>query len=677
MAQPSSPNSIASSLVLAIESSVKNRLSFRSRWSELLKQARRIQPPIAPNTYIDLWERCRDQFQPDDPLTPIWFPNNMDLEKSNIHQWMRKLGMAEFAEFHQWTASSRVAFWTDAIEKVGVKFNRDPERILNDEKGTANAIWLDQARLNIVESCFSGQPTDVAILSQKPGHPIQSQTYQELRARANRVANSLVNAGCEPGEAIAVVMPMTAWSVAIYLGIILAGCSVVSIADSFAAPEISTRLTISNAKFVLTCDHQNRAGKKLPLYSKVATATDIPAIVLNADVNLACSLRSQDISWIDFLALETEFESVDCASSDTINILFSSGTTGDPKAIPWNHTTPIKCAVDGYCHQNIQPGDICAWPTNLGWMMGPWLIFASLMNNATIALYEDVPTGIEFGKFIQESEVTMLGVVPTIVKAWEASGCMNELDWSNIKCFSSTGESSQANTMIFLSALANIKPVIEYCGGTEIGGGYASSVNVLPNIPAAFNSPAVGLDFLLLDPVDHQASEQGEVFLIPPSIGLSDRLINRDHFETYYDQTPKLKNFPQLRRHGDYFRKFPTANGLVFEAGGRADDTMNLGGIKISAAEIERVLNQVEPVIESAAVSYSPSQGPDQLIIFAVLSRETDACQLQKNMNQALKTELNPLFKVHSVKLVSAMPRTASGKVMRRKLRDQIASETN
>ena len=673
MTQLPSPNSPIPNRASEIESSVSNRLSFRSRWSELLKQARQAQPPIAPEVYVHLWERCRDQFQSENQLTPIWFPNDRDLKESNIHQWMRELGMEKFSEFHQWTTSSRVAFWTDAIEKLEVKFNREPEKILNDDAGAAKAIWFDQARLNIAESCFLARPTDIAILFQKPGHPIQRQTYQELRERANQVANSLVNAGCAPGDAIAVVMPMTAWSVAIYLGIVLAGCSVVSIADSFAAPEISTRLTISNAKFVFTYDHQNRARKKLPLFEKVTTATEIPAIVLNADETLSCTLRPQDIAWSDFLAAETEFDCVDCASNDTINILFSSGTTGDPKAIPWNHTTPIKCAIDGYCHQNIHPGDVCAWPTNLGWMMGPWLIFASLMNKATIALYEDAPSGVEFGKFIQEAKVTMLGVVPTIVKAWEASGCMNDLDWSTIKCFSSTGESSQANTMIFLSSLANIKPVIEYCGGTEIGGGYVSSVDVLPNVPAAFNSPAVGLDFLLIDPVDHSLSEQGEVFLIPPSIGLSDRLINRDHFETYYANTPSLPSTSQLRRHGDYFRKFLTAQGPVFEAGGRADDTMNLGGIKISSAEIERVLNQVEPVTESAAVSHSPTTGPDQLIIFAVLDHETDVEQLQKEMNLALKTELNPLFKVHSVIQVTAMPRTASGKVMRRKLRDQIA----
>ena len=677
MAQSAFPNSPNSSLVSEIESSVTNRLSFRARWPELLKQARQIQPPIGPESYIHLWERCRDQFQPDSPLTPIWFPDDGDLEQSNVRRWMGELGMEKYSEFHQWTVSSRVAFWTEAIQKVGVQFNQEPTLILNDSDGAAKAIWLDQARLNIVESCFSAPPTDIAILFQKPGSPIQRQSYGELRERANRVANSLVNAGFKPGDAIAVVMPMTAWSVAIYLGIVLAGCSVVSIADSFAAPEIATRLTIANAKLVLAYDHQNRAGKKLPLFSKVTAATEIPAIVLNTDEELSCLLRPQDIAWTDFLAAETKFDSVDCASNATINILFSSGTTGDPKAIPWNHTTPIKCATDGYCHQNIHPGDVCAWPTNLGWMMGPWLIFASLMNKATLALYEDVPMGVEFGAFIQEAEVTMLGVVPTIVKAWEASGCMNDLDWSNIKCFSSTGESSQASTMIFLSALAKIKPIIEYCGGTEIGGGYVSSVDVLPNVPAAFNSPAVGLDFLLIDPIEHNLSEQGEVFLVPPSIGLSERLINRDHFETYYAETPRLPNAPQLRRHGDYFRKFSTADGPVFEAGGRADDTMNLGGIKISSAEIERVLNQVEPVTESAAVSYAPSHGPNQLIVFAVLSRETEMDQLRNEMNQALKMELNPLFKVHSIESVSAMPRTASGKVMRRKLRAQIEPEQN
>lgn len=467
-------------------------------------------------------------------------------------------------------------------------------------------------------------------------------------------------------------MPMTDWSVAIYLGIVLAGCNVVSIADSFAPPEIATRLNIAGAKAVFTYDHQNRAGKQIPLFCKVAEASEIPAIVLSTDSTLSTDIRGQDLDWTEFLVERTDFEAVECTVQETINVLFSSGTTGDPKAIPWSHLMPIKCAIDGYCHQNIQPGDVCAWPTNLGWMMGPWLIFASLINRASIAIYEDAPMGRGFGKFVQDAGVTMLGVVPTIVKAWQSTSDMETFDWSKIKVFSSTGESSQADTMVYLSSLAQFKPVIEYCGGTELAGGYVSSVVVLPNCPAAFNTPAVGLDFVLVDPSEGNVASEGEVFLVPPSIGLSSRLINRDHFETYYAGTPQLDGRGQLRRHGDYFRKLDSKFGPVYVAGGRADDTMNLGGIKISSAEIERVLNQLGNVLESAAVAHSEAGGPDQLVVFAVVESQADETDLLKTMNGILKTQLNPLFKVQAVKIISSMPRTASGKVMRRKLRGQI-----
>ena len=119
-----------------------------------------------------------------------------------------------------------------------------------------------------------------------------------------------------------------------------------------------------------------------------------------------------------------------CATpDDPINILFSSGTTGEPKAIPWTQTTPIKCAADAHFHQDVQPGDVLVWPTNLGWMMGPWLIFASLINRATMgALSTARRRAATFGRFVQDAEATMLGVVPSLVQhlaehraAWTAS----------------------------------------------------------------------------------------------------------------------------------------------------------------------------------------------------------------------------------------------------------------
>ncbi len=309
------------------------------------------------------------------------------------------------------------------------------------------------------------------------------------------------------------------------------------------------------------------------------------------------------------------------------------------------------------------------WPTNLGWMMGPWLIFASLLNRATIGLYADAPVGGDFGRFVQDARVTMLGVVPTLVRGWRASRCMESCDWSTIRCFSSTGEASNADDMFYLSSLAGMKPIIEYCGGTEIGGGYITSSVYQPNAPARFSTAAVGSRLVILDDAGQEAAE-GELYLVPPAMGLSTELLNRDHDATYYEGTPAGPAGETLRRHGDHFRRLP---GDFFVAGGRVDDTMNLGGIKVSSAEIERVLNRLPGVGESAAVAVAEEGGgPDTLAVFVVREAacvESEA--LRAAMNASLKSELNPLFRVSRVCFIDALPRTASNKVMRRKLRER------
>ena len=655
---------------LLAENSVLPPVELWQRCTRFLRDTK-----TGPAGYYTVWQTCfanwpADEFGP----PPMWSPDADEIRMTNASHWAKQSAV-DIGELHAWTVNHREPFWSQAVERLGIEFAQVGP-VLDSSEGVAHARWFPEARLNIVASCFQADAQDVAVVFQTPGQPVQQLTYQQLRCLTNQVSNSIVAAGFQPGDAIAVFMPMTRLSVAIYLGIVQAGCAVVSIADSFAPPEIETRLNVADAKAIITYDHQIRSAKKLPLFEQVIEATELPAIVIGfSGDEPAVELRGQDQRWHDFLSPKKDFIPVICSSHDTINILFSSGTTGQPKAIPWTQLTPIKCAVDGHYHQDIRAGQVCVWPTNLGWMMGPWLIFASLINRATIGLYEDAPLGIGFGRFVQDAGVQMLGVVPTIVKAWRKSGEMEAFDWSNIRVFSSTGESSQRDDMFYLSALAQMKPVIEYCGGTEIGGGYITSVVTEPNVPAAFNSPAIGLDFVILDEDDLPATE-GEVFLIPPSIGLSSRLLHRDHFETYFGSTPSLNEHLVLRRHGDYFQAYPSSvvGRSVWMAGGRVDDTMNLGGIKTSSSEIERVLNQVEAVRETAAVAFA-KDGPAELVVFVVLDMpapEVDLDVLKRSMNQCLKVRLNPLFRVSRVMVVDLLPRTASGKVMRRQLRSEI-----
>jgi acetyl-CoA synthetase len=277
-----------------------------------------------------------------------------------------------------------------------------------------------------------------------------------------------------------------------------------------------------------------------------------------------------------------------------------------------------------------------------------------------------------FGKFIQDAGVTMLGVVPSIVSQWKNSRCMEAFDWSAIRCFSSTGEVSNPQEMEYLMALGKNKPVIEYCGGTEIGGGYVTGTMIQPNIPGTFSSQALGGEFVLLDE-HNKLCKQGEVFLIPPILGLSNSLLNRDHFEVYYKDTPAYQG-QLLRRHGDELELL--GNGY-YKAHGRVDDAMNLGGIKVSSVQIEAVINTLDFIKESAAVAVSPpGGGPSELVIyFTEKENSLGLAEKQKAIKNQIRSELNPLFKVKEALPLEALPRTASGKLMRRNLRSMYEKE--
>jgi acetyl-CoA synthetase len=227
--------------------------------------------------------------------------------------------------------------------------------------------------------------------------------------------------------------------------------------------------------------------------------------------------------------------------------------------------------------------------------------------------------------------------------------------------------------MLFLMSLAGYRPIIEYCGGTEIGGGFITGTVVQNASPAVFSTASLGLDIVILDEND-QVADNGELFLIPPSIGLSNELLNQDHYKVYFENTPKGPNEQLLRRHGDQFERLA---GGYFRGHGRADDTMNLGGIKVSSAEIERTLNSIEAVNETAAIAVSgQGGGMSRLVVYTVLTpgANIEKETLQKTMQKTIKQNLNPLFKVHDVLLVDSLPRTASNKIMRRKLRSQYKS---
>jgi acetyl-CoA synthetase len=605
-----------------------------------------------------------------------WWPGEPEQQESNLSMLLREVGAKSYQDLHLWSVEHRQDFWRRVISRLGIEFRQPPETILDLSAGVEQPRWLSGARLNIIDSCFQAPADTPAIIhASETEEALRTVTYGELERRVDQIANGLRDHGFEEDQAIALYMPMTVDCVAAYLGIIRAGARVVSVADSFSAAELRKRMEISQARAVISVASYRRAGRRIDLYGKVHQAlselkSEARCILIPAEDEKAPPLAAGDLHWGDFLGAETPFASAVGVPERITNVLFSSGTTGSPKAIPWTQLTPIKCGMDARYHHDIRPGDVVAWPTNIGWMMGPWLIYATFLNQATMALHGGAPHTADFTAFVKAAGITMLGLVPALVRAWRAEELVAQNAWQRVRLFSSTGEASNSEDYLWLMSRTGYRaPVIEYLGGTEIGGGHITGSVLQPASPATFTTPALGIDFVVLDEAGHPVSEgeTGELFLIPPSIGLSQALLNKDHHVSYYESCPTGPDGEVLRRHGDETARL---GGGFFKAQGRADDTMNLGGIKVSSIELEEVINDHPQVFESAAIAVRPSgEGADRLVVYVVPQTPCDLERLHSELARQIATRLNPLFKIHEVLTIDALPRTASNKVMRRELR--------
>lgn len=637
---------------------------------------------------------------------PAWIPELEDAVLTNIGQVLETHGksflgsrykdpITSFLDFQEFSVINPEVYWKLVFDEMRISFYDPPLQIVKEHASYPGGQWFPGASINAAANCLHVSdkkgPNDIVLLWRDEGSdslPVQSMTLKELQEKVWLVAHAIDALGLAEGSSVAICMPMTVTAVIIYLAIVLVGYVVVSIADSFAATEIASRLRISKAQAIFTQDYIVRSNKELPLYSKVIDAhAPLTIVIASRGSTLSRMLRTSDLSWHDFLGKAEHskgksYSAVKKQADEFSNIIFSSGTTGEPKAIPWTHATPLKAGADAWAHMDIHKGDVISWPTNLGWMMGPWLVYATLLNGAAMALYNGSPLGLGFTKFVQDAKVTMLGVVPSIVRAWKNSNCTADLDWSTIRCFSSSGEASSVDEYLWLMGRAHYRPVIEYCGGTEVGGGFVSGSLLQSQALAAFSTPAMGSSLFILDsngiPLPQNTPAIGEIALFPRMLGASATLLNADHYDVYFRGMPHWKG-TVLRRHGDVFER--TSDGY-YRAHGRADDTMNIGGIKVSSVEIERICDGVdEAILETAAIGVPPvGGGPEQLFVAVVFkgenlnSSEENLGRLKAAFNSALQKKLNPLFKVYVVVPVPSLPRTASNKVMRRVLKQEISN---
>ena len=366
------------------------------------------------------------------------------------------------------------------------------------------------------------------------------------------------------------------------------------------------------------------------------------------------------------------------SAEDPMMIIYTSGTTGKPKGAVHTHCGfPIKSAQDMWMGLDLHPDETLFWMTDMGWMMGPWEVFGTLILGATMMLFDgapDFPGPDRTWQLVDRHKVTALGVSPTLIRALRRHGdeIVHRHDLSSLRKFASTGEPWNPDPWIWL--FQNVGrgklPIINYSGGTEISGGIVMGNVLTPMKPCAFSGPLPGM---AADVVDENGKsvrgEVGELVIREPWIGMT-RGFWKDrqrYIDTYWSR------FPDVWVHGDWAAI--DDDGLWYILG-RSDDTIKIAGKRLGPAEVESILVAHPQVSEAAAVGIPDSIKGEALVCFCVLKKGANGdVDLTTELKKKVATELGKALAPKEILFVADIPKTRNAKVMRRVVRAAYIGE--
>src|SRR3954449_11371733 len=543
----------------------------------------------------------------------IWRPDEEARERTNALRLARKLAFDDYASLVRFSAEEPERFWPEAIADMGLEFSRPWDAVVDESRGPEWATWFVGGRLNLAWNCVhrwaQGERADTpAAVWQSEDGQRRSLTYREVSAEVTRLAEALARLGVEPGDRVALFLPMSPEVAIASHACAHLGAIQVPIFSGFAAPAIASRLQHAEAKVVITADGSLRRGREVPMKALVDEALEESPSVehvvvwrrLGGDVPMR---EGRDVFWDEAVADSPgELEPLEVDSETPYLLTYTSGTTGPPKGVLHVQGGFLVSIVREACYQaDIHPGDVGCFASDMGWIMGPWAVVGIGALGGTVVYLEGAPDWPHdrMWQMVERERVTSLGFSPTLARALVPHGAPTN-DLSSLRTFLTSGEPWNPEPYRWLYEEVGVSrvPIINFSGGTEIAACFLSPVPSEPIKACSLGGPVLGMamDVVADDGRSLVGSgEVGQLVCRKPFPGMT-RGFWRDperYLETYWSR------IPGVWVHGDWASA--DSDGYWF-LHGRSDDTLNIAGKRIGPAELESAATGHPAVREAAAV---------------------------------------------------------------------------
>jgi len=621
----------------------------------------------------------------------VWKPIKDYIEKANITRFMKKYNIKNYDDLIKKSTDDIGWFWDAVMKDLNIEWYQPYTKVYDDSKGIQWTKWFIDGKINIVYNTLdrwakSDKKNNMAIIWENENGDTRRLTYEELYKEVNKFANALRRLGVKKGDRIGIYMPMVPEIVVGFLAAMKIGAISIPIFSGFGGHALASRLDIAEAKILLTADGSVRRGKQVNIKNEADKAADnvksLEHVIVYKRLGNEISWNEhRDIWWDEITADQSdECETEQMDSEDYAMIIFSSGTTGRPKGTVHTHGGALaQIAKELGYYFDVKENDVFFWLTDIGWMMGPWMIIGVHTFAGAFVVYEGAPNyprPDRLWELIEKQKITHLGISPTAIRLLMTYGdeWPKKHDLSSLRLLGSTGEPWDPDSWNwFFEKIGNKKiPIINISGGTEIVGCFLSPLPITELKPCTLRGPGLGMDIDVFDDDGKPIrGKTGHLVAKKPAPSMTRGFWNEPerYIDTYWSR------WPDIWYHGDWASI--DEDGFWF-LHGRSDDTIKIAGRRTGPAEIEAALIEHPAVSEAATIGVPDEIKGEDIVSFVILK---PGYKVGEELREELKSQvvkiMGKTLKPRDIKFVRDLPKTRSAKIVRRAIKATYLGKEN